>query len=69
MPKKTKNVISMVHDGLILYYTRAAISSDCSKNSPEGIIGFYFDDLGLPQTIHRRSVWGELILRTEIKAK
>ncbi len=65
MQKKAKNVISIVHNGLILYYTRAALTLTVNGDSKNRMIGFYFDDLGLPQPIQRRSVWGEFLIRTE----
>lgn len=45
-----------VHDGLIFHYTTQAIDSGNDD------IGFYFDHLGLPQRICRKSLYGKHIL-------
>lgn len=44
----------IIHDDYIFFYTDEAI-----KNNE--IIGFYFDRLGIPQTIHKNSVYGTII--------
>ena len=54
-----KAIKSRVHDGHVFNWTESAILSG------EGVIGFYFDALGLPQTIHRDSIFGSHILRWE----
>ena len=45
-----------LHDGYIFNYTDEAI------NSNKDIIGFYFDGLGFPKSIHRDSLYGGYIL-------
>ena len=45
-----------LHDGYVLYFTDEAVNSD------KGIIGFYFDGLGFPQSIHRDSIFGSYIV-------
>lgn len=46
-----------LHDYMLFYYTDEAIDSD------KEIIGFYFDRLGFPQSIHRKSFYGGHILK------
>jgi hypothetical protein len=48
-----------VHDSHIFYYTEEAIAAN------KEIIGFYFDDLGFPQIIHKKSIYGHHIIRAE----
>lgn len=45
-----------LHDGYVFYFTDEAVNSD------KEIIGFYFDGLGFPQSIHRDSVYGSYIV-------
>lgn len=54
---------SKTHDGYVFYWTTLAIQSNSDQ------IGFYFDDLGLPQKILRKSLYGEHILRWETTQK
>lgn len=48
-----------VHDGMVFYWTTAAI------RSASEIIGFYFDNGGIPLSIKRHSVYGSHILLWE----
>lgn len=52
-----ENIITFtkIHDGYTFYFTKEAFESD------KEIIGFYFDRLGFPQTIHRNSLFGGFI--------
>jgi len=45
-----------LHDGYVFYFTDEAVNSD------KGIIGFYFDGFGFPQSIHRDSIFGSYIV-------
>lgn len=45
-----------LHDGYVFNFTDEAVNSD------KGIIGFYFDGLGFPQSIHRDSIYGSYIV-------
>lgn len=45
-----------LHDGYVFNFTDEAVNSD------KGIIGFYFDGLGFPQSIHRDSIFGSYIV-------
>lgn len=45
-----------VHDGCVFNFTDEAVNSD------KGVIGFYFDRLGFPQSIHRDSIFGSFIV-------
>ena len=45
-----------LHDGYVFYFTDEAV------NSGKKIIGFYFDGLGFPQSIHRDSIFGSYIV-------
>ncbi len=48
-----------VHDGRVFYWTTRAIKST------NEIIGFYFDNNGIPQPIKRKSLYGGYILLWE----
>jgi hypothetical protein len=45
-----------VHDGLVFYFTDSVVESD------KDVIGFYFDRLGYPQEIRRKSMYGGYII-------
>lgn len=55
MSNKTIKILTHEHDGLIFFYTKEAI------NNNREIIGFYFDRLGYPQSIHGKSLYAEHI--------
>ena len=44
------------HDGHLLQFTNNSINSDSI------VIGCYFDDLGFPQKITRKSLYGQMII-------
>jgi hypothetical protein len=46
-------ISSIVHDGLIFFFTLKSIT-DKRK-----IIGFYFDRVGIPRSIHIDSIYGQ----------
>ena len=48
-----------VHDGLIFHYSTSAIRFN------KDLIGFYFDRLGIPQKIKRKSIYGGFCLNQE----
>ncbi len=45
-----------LHDGYVFHFTDEAVNSD------KEIIGFYFDRLGFPKSIHRDSIFGDYIV-------
>jgi hypothetical protein len=51
-------ILTRLHDGCSFYFTKEAF-----ENEKVDIIGFYFDDNGNPQSIHRTSIYGEHIKR------
>lgn len=50
-------ILTFVYDEHLFYFTKEAI-----KNNKEQI-GFYFDDLGTPQRILRKSIYGKIVLK------
>lgn len=55
----SKAVKFVKHDDMMLYYTREAIDAGLYE------IGFYFDRVGYPQSINRRSLYGNHVLAAE----
>ena len=47
------------HDSMPFFWTTEAVQSG------KDVIGFYFDRLGLPQPVDRKSLYGSHILRWE----
>ena len=56
------NIKQRIHDGRTFFWTSEVIKSG------EEIVGFYFDDLGFPQTIKRKSIYGDYIIKWDSSA-
>jgi len=48
-----------LYDGFLLNYTNEVVNSD------KPIIGFYFDRLGFPKSIQRKSIFGDIIINAK----